>query len=69
MAERKHSDIDQNVAGLMQKENYADNKQQMIDAGDHMLRTEIHKGGDRWTGQALNELRIAGGDIMAESQR
>src|SRR5678815_2895726 len=63
VAEREQAHILHNVLGAIEKEDHADEKHQVVVAGDHVLRAEIEKRPDRGPLDALKECRVLARDL------
>ena len=64
--EQRH--IDDDVAHAVEKEDHAEDEQQMVVAGDHVLGAEIHEGEDVGALGGGDERGILAADAMGEGE-
>src|SRR5688572_3250035 len=58
VADREQADVLHDILEPVEKEDDANQKQQMVVAGDHVFRAQVHERTDRGSLQALQENRI-----------
>ena len=68
VAEREQADVLDNVAQPVQKENDPDQEQQVVVAGDHVFRAEVHQGRDCGAVERLQKPCVSAGDAMREQR-
>jgi len=64
VTDRKEAHVQQNVAEAVQEKQDTDEEEQMVVAGDHVLRAEIHQRPDGGALQGLQESRVGAGDAV-----
>ena len=69
VADREQADVEHHVLEPVEKEDHPDQEQDVVVAGDHVLRAEVQERRDGRTLDALHERRIAARHRMGDSRR
>jgi hypothetical protein len=64
MADREQADVLDDVFHAVQKEDHADEERQMVVAGDHVLRAQVHQGTNRRSLDALEKHCVLAGHAV-----
>ena len=64
VAEREQADVEDDVLQPVEKEDHADQEQQVVVAGDHVLGAEVHERPDGRAVDRLEEQRVAARNAM-----
>jgi hypothetical protein len=69
MAEREQADIERDMLGAIEEEDHAQQEQDVVVAGDHVLGAEIDERQQMDAGYLLNVSLVALGDGMSQERR
>ncbi len=62
--EREQADVEQHVLQPVEEEDDADQEQQVVVAGDHVLGAQVHQRADRLAVEPLQEHRVLAGHAV-----
>jgi hypothetical protein len=60
--------INRDITQAVEEEDHAEQKQQMIVAGDHVFRAQVQKWSDVRAGDGLKEVGVASGDAVSQPE-